>query len=71
VQLNFLGVISFVGLGENLVLVWSIFIEVKVVLDAEFACLVVANGVVALGMAVYFLQEVFGFGGGEVAVVWL
>ena len=45
--------------------------EVEVVLDAEFACLVVANGVVALGVAVYFLQEVFGFGGGEVAVEWL
>jgi len=33
--------------------------------------LVVSNGVVALGVAVYFLQEVFGFGGGEVAVEWL
>ena len=70
VKSDFLGVIPFVGLGENLVLVWGVFIEVKVVLDAEFACLVVSNGVVALGVAVYFLQEVFGFGG-EVAVEWL
>ena len=49
----------------------AVLVEVEVVLDAEFACLVVPNGVIALGMAVYFLQEVFGFGGGEVAVEWL
>lgn len=70
-KFDFLWVITFVWLGENLVLVGSVFMEVEVVLDAEFACLVVANGVVALGVAVYFLQEVFGFGGGEVAVEWL
>ena len=67
---GFLGVIAFVGLGENLLLVGAAFIEVKVVLDAEFACLVVSDGVVALGVAAHVLQEVVGFGGCEVAVEW-
>ena len=65
-----LGVIAFVGLGEDLLLGGGAFIEVEVVLDAEFACLVVLDGVVGLGVAAHVLQEVVGFGGCEVAVEW-
>ena len=67
---DFLGVTAFVGLAENLLLVGGAFIEVVAVLDAEFACLVASDGVVALGVAVHVVQEVVGFGGCKAAVEW-